>query len=418
MHKDKKDSRVNEPEFSQPLCTALQIALVDLLESFGFKPVAVLGHSSGEIAAAYCYGALSQESAMKVAYFRGTVTKTLELESLKQGSMMAVALSEAAVWPYLEDIRKQTGQSLSIGCVNSPCNVTVTGDAEGIENLRSSMETRKIFSRKLAVNLAYHSYHMRSVEQAYRLALGTITSRQGGENRPLMFSTVTGGLADFEQISKAEYWISNLTGKVMFLDAFTAMSTHLMDQRKGTGSNRGGSDLLVEIGPHSALQRPIRDCMQEMSGLKNVEYDFILSQGSDPVSNLASFFGRVACRGHAVDLMKLPYAGLDPILPKVLASLPEYPFNHGYSYWHESRMSKNLRFRRHPKHDLLGIQEQDWNPMQPRWRNIIKLAENSWLRDHQVTLGPVDGNAMQRLKCETARWKQFVPSLMVASHGH
>ena len=62
---------MDSPEIAQPVCTALQIALVDLLADWNVIPVAVTGHSSGEIAAAYCAGGLSHESAMKVAYYRG-----------------------------------------------------------------------------------------------------------------------------------------------------------------------------------------------------------------------------------------------------------------------------------------------------------------------------------------------------------
>lgn len=57
MSKDSRTSRVDEPKFAQPLCTALQIALVDLLASWELQPVGIVGHSSGEIAAAYCVGA-------------------------------------------------------------------------------------------------------------------------------------------------------------------------------------------------------------------------------------------------------------------------------------------------------------------------------------------------------------------------
>lgn len=66
-----EQSRVNEAEFSQPLCTALQVGLVDLLASWKVSPRAVTGHSSGEIAAAYAAGAISSESAWKISYWRG-----------------------------------------------------------------------------------------------------------------------------------------------------------------------------------------------------------------------------------------------------------------------------------------------------------------------------------------------------------
>jgi acyl transferase domain-containing protein len=71
LEKDAGQTRISEAEFSQPLCTTLQVALVDLLTFWGVTPRAVAGHSSGEIAAAYAVGAISKESAWKIAYWRG-----------------------------------------------------------------------------------------------------------------------------------------------------------------------------------------------------------------------------------------------------------------------------------------------------------------------------------------------------------
>lgn len=84
-------SRLNEAAFSQPICTALQIALVNHLRRHGIKPVAVVGHSSGEIAAAYTAGALSLEEAIIVAYYRGYIVQQ-SVSLTRRGSMAAVGL--------------------------------------------------------------------------------------------------------------------------------------------------------------------------------------------------------------------------------------------------------------------------------------------------------------------------------------
>lgn len=89
-----KSTRINLPEISHPVCTALQVALVDLLASWGIFPKYVTGHSSGEIAAAYCAGKLSREAAWKVSYFRGYVSSK---QSAANGAMMAVGLNEPAL---------------------------------------------------------------------------------------------------------------------------------------------------------------------------------------------------------------------------------------------------------------------------------------------------------------------------------
>jgi acyl transferase domain-containing protein len=114
----KDTSRIDEPYLSQPLCTALQLALVDLAAEWKILPRAVVGHSSGEIAAAYAAGYLSHEDAMTVAYWRGVLSADVNnrLQG-KTGAMMAVGLSEMDVQPYLDKVPLRT---VVVACINSP----------------------------------------------------------------------------------------------------------------------------------------------------------------------------------------------------------------------------------------------------------------------------------------------------------
>lgn len=68
----------------------------------------------------------------------------------------------------------------------------------------------------------------------------------------------------------------------------------------------------------------------------------------------------------------------------MLVDLPSYPFNHTRKYWVESRISKNFRFRQTASHELLGTPVADWNPLDARWRNIIRLSQRQWIQDHKV----------------------------------
>ena len=67
-----------------------------------------------------------------------------------------------------------------------------------------------------------------------------------------------------------------------------------------------------------------------------------------------------------------------------LTHLPEYPFDHSQAYWHEGRISKDLRLRKHPRLDLLGTQSLDWSPLEARWRKFIRFSETPWVEDHVV----------------------------------
>jgi acyl transferase domain-containing protein len=141
-------ANLSRAELSQPLCTALQIALVDLLASWGVKPSAVVGHSSGEIAAAYAAGALSKEGALVAAYYRGFVCR----KPWKAGGMAAVGLGKADVLPLLEP-------GVGIACENSGSSVTLSGDADALEQVTGLIKQQRenAFVRKLQVEMAYHS---------------------------------------------------------------------------------------------------------------------------------------------------------------------------------------------------------------------------------------------------------------------
>ena len=353
-------SRVDESEISQPLCTALQVALVDLLASWQLQPSAATGHSSGEIAAAYCVGALSHETAIRIAYHRGIITTRSSANDSPSGAMMAVGLSEEEISPYAEEAMKRSGGRLSVDCVNSHKNVTMTGDMSAIEALSEMLDGSGIFARKLHVPVAYHSHFMEGLADEYRQNIKSIQARtlEGSESIIPMFSSVTGRRATMTELSVPEYWVKNLTSKVKFSESLSQMVDFLLKDRGG--NNKSDQDLLLEIGPHPALQRPIKDTV-EGTRVKGFDYDYLLSREIESNLAIANAMGRLRCRGYWVDLTKASFPGVQAEQFQTLTDLPQYPFNHLHSYWIESRLNKNFKFRQHPRHELLGIRETDWN---------------------------------------------------------
>jgi acyl transferase domain-containing protein len=206
---DAQDSlEINSPEYSQPLCTVLQIALVNLLRTLGVRPATVVGHSSGEIAAAYCAGGLSMHSACKVAYFRGKLAATIpDSKSATQGAMISVALSETDILPYFEEVKYLfPDPRLTVACINSPSNITVSGNNDQIDALRLLLDDAGIFARKLQVNVAYHSPHMESIVEAYRYHLQDLQAGDLLGGTTSMISSVTGRLVDIRDLSDGQYW--------------------------------------------------------------------------------------------------------------------------------------------------------------------------------------------------------------------
>ena len=143
-----KTSRIHRAELAQPLCTAIQIALVKVFRRSGVEPVAVVGHSSGEIAAAYAARALSFCEALIISYYRGYVAK----KSSSSGGMAAVGLGATAVSTFLKD-------GVVIACENSSKSVTLSGDVEKLEEVLVAIKKSKpdVLARTLKVDMAYHS---------------------------------------------------------------------------------------------------------------------------------------------------------------------------------------------------------------------------------------------------------------------
>jgi len=146
--KSPKQSRIYESELSQPLCTALQVALVNVLRSLDVFPASVVGHSSGEIAAAYACNAITMAEAITIAYYRGFITRNHN----QRGGMAAVSLGRNEVFPFVH-------QGVVVACENSPSGVTLSGDEEALESVIATLKIERpdVSVRRLRVGMAYHS---------------------------------------------------------------------------------------------------------------------------------------------------------------------------------------------------------------------------------------------------------------------
>jgi len=348
-------SRLAEAEFSQPCCTALQIALVDLLSSWNIKPSAVIGHSSGEMAGAYASGAITANEAIMIAYYRGISTKGLQ--NLHWGGMAAIGLGHSEVQPFLRS-------GVTIGCDNSPGSVTLTGDVDVLEQVMKDIQQSfpDVLVRSLRVECAYHSYHMSSVSDAYAAKL----AKRIHAKTPQIpfFSSVTGDLLEGEAALSSSYWVKNLVSPVLFRSAVEIASTKMTSPKT-----------FLEIGPHKALAGPIR---QTLRGDKDGDYVPTLIRNSDAVKDLFNTVGELWLRKIDVDFSVIMPKG------KTLTNLPSYRWHYQSTYWAESRLSKGWRQRKFLPHDLLGTRVVQSSDINPSWRKILRLDDNQWLRDHEI----------------------------------
>jgi len=376
MRKAPDSSRVDQAELSQPLCTALQIAVFELLATWDIHPQAVFGHSSGEIAAAYACGALSLKDAMRASFHRGFwCSKMKKVAPQYNGAMLAVGLSEEAAASYIDALPFEFGKAV-VACVNSPSSVTVSGDAEAIDYLAAALTDAGVFARKLRVDTAYHSHHMEKVAENYRSALTNVKPQPLSKAK--FFSSVTGMHLDCPWTLNGDYWVTNMVSQVKFLQAVQSFANDLATSGKGHFSN-----MIVEIGPHSALSGPLREILNSPSTSKvNSVYLPSIVRQKNTVESLLSLAGNAFARG-----CPLNYNAINPkshSKPRVMVDLPKYPWDHSTTYWYESRISSDYRLRSRPKHPLLGVPSMDWNPLKPCWRNIIRTAELPWVRGHGI----------------------------------
>ncbi|GAW18084.1 hypothetical protein ANO14919_075550 [Xylariales sp. No.14919] len=378
LTRDDRSTKVDQPEFSFPLCVALQVCLVELLRGWGIKPAAVTGHSSGEISAAFAAGAINMREALEVAYIRGVLTQEHVSTAKVRGAMLAVALGPAEVRPYVENTAPR---KVVVACINSPSSVTLSGDADGIRELKFKLNGDNIFARQLKVEAAYHSHHMNSIADRYRAALDKGLG-DGEHNRHplddiLFYSPVSGKRVRNAADLGAGHWVENMVQPVLF-------SACLRNMILPAESDALPVDVLVEIGPHGALAGPVRQTLA-LPELKDsdVVYTTCLTRGKNSVQTAHEMVCMLVERGYPIDLKEVNFPDAD-IEPRVLRDLPTYPWNRSVQHWSEPYSNTQFRIREHPPHDLLGVRAKESNPLAPIWRHGIRPSEIPWVRDHII----------------------------------
>ncbi|KAH8430189.1 uncharacterized protein LDX57_007859 [Aspergillus melleus] len=372
--RDVKTSRVNETLVSTPLCVAIQVSLVRLLESWGVTPVGVSSHSSGEIAAAYAAGALSYRSAMAVSYCRGEVTSA---STSGRGGMLAIGMGRDSAESLLK--RVNSGKA-NVACINSPSSVTVSGDLNAIEELEGLAKELGVFVRRLRINAAFHSHFMEQLAQPYleqMLLMGVGKDKR--KMKPVRFGSPTTGtlMTSSADIGSPDHWVKSMLNPVLFIDSFREMALD-----SSTGST--AVDLVIEIGPHAALSGPVGDIftLPEFKD-SDISYLSCLVRKSSALVTMHTLATQLISKGFPVDLssVNLPRGKHNAA---VLYDLPPYPWNHQFRHWSEPLVNKRHRERQFAPHDLLGSLQTGTDISAPTWRHIIRASELAWVRHHSV----------------------------------
>lgn len=377
LQKDKDTSRVYQAEFSQPLCAAVQILLVDILRSAGVSFTTVVGHSSGEIGCAYASGCLTASQAIKVAYFRGRVLEEASGASGAPGGMVAVGLSLEEAHDLC--LSEKFASRICVAASNGPDSVTLSGDLDAIEEAKTVLDGEHKFARMLRVDRAYHSRHMKPCARTYIKSLMPYFRSSTGRSRCTWISSVHPPHQMVPGDATPEYWKDNLVSAVLFSQAV----------RAALYSEPESFDVVIEVGPHPALKGPCLSTVQSATG-KELPYIGCMERNGDAWSSLSSVlgflwerFGTNAANPPLLDRVMLG-DGKAPA-PNMVNDLPLYPWDHRRTFYRETRLLHNYLFaNENVQHPFLGTLDPNTTAQSWKWHNILLPREMSWLDGHRL----------------------------------
>ncbi|WP_404481570.1 type I polyketide synthase [Novosphingobium sp. BL-52-GroH] len=225
QHAAQAEEAMQRPSIALPLLFAVQVALARLWMSWGVAPSAMIGHSSGEYAAAHLAGVFSLADALTVVRARGRL-----FETLPKGSMLSVPMTEADLKPMLPP-------ELSIAAVNGPKLVVVSGPTPQVEALGARLAALEVETQRVGISVAAHSMMLDPILERFRQVLASVTLKAPA----LAFvSNLTGDWITAAQATDPEYWVRHLRQPVRFTDGLSRL---LEDPER----------VLLEVGPGRVL---------------------------------------------------------------------------------------------------------------------------------------------------------------------
>ncbi|MFI0116841.1 amino acid adenylation domain-containing protein [Streptomyces globisporus] len=338
-------SRMTETWLAQPANFAVQVGLAALWRSHGVRPDAVVGHSTGEIAAFHTAGVYSLRDAARIVVHRSRLQQALA----GTGTMLAVSLSEdeaeRRVRPYRDRV--------SIAAVNSPTAITLAGDEAALTLLAEELRAEQQFAKFLTVEVPYHSVGMERIKGELLAELAPLEPRPA--EVPLYLTGVE-GTARGEELDAA-YWWKNVRDRVRFRSAIDRIADD-------------GHRVFLEIGPHPVLGHAIRECL-DAGGRSALTLPSIRRREDEP-ERFAASLGTLHTLGVPIDWDLLQPTGR-PV------TLPRHPFRRD-RHWTEPRPVAQVRLG-HRDHPLLGRRT---DATEPTWQACLDTEALPYLADHRI----------------------------------
>lgn len=342
LHAEAAASRLDRTEVTQPVLFAVQGGLCELLRARGVEPAAVVGHSMGEVTAAWAAGRLDLDDAVRVIVHRGRV-----MANAAPGRMVAVELT-------LEEAEALVAghPGVAVAVNNAPSSCVLSGEPAAMGGVIDELGRRELFCRELRVELASHGPSMDALMAPLADAIGALPMRAA---RVPLVSTVTGGLADGLALDGA-YWARNLREPVRFREALEAL---LADGRR----------LFLELSPHPVLTHPIGQTAEHAGVVAHAVPT--LRRGADEAEAVLAAAGALVCHG----------AEPTAWVPAAARAVPLVP-----TPWDRQRCWMDVaETARRVEHPLLG--DLTDSPTEPGVRDAqvaLDLARVPWVGDHRV----------------------------------
>ena len=356
LDEDSPKYRLTEISVIQPVLFALEVAFSALWRSWGIEPHAVVGHSMGEVAAAYVAGALSLEDAAQIICTRSQLMQ----RTSGRGAMAVVGLSISDVSEFLQGF----DDKVSVAVSNSPRSTVLSGEPQALEKIMQTLAAREIFCRYIKVDVASHSPQMDSLRPELVESLHKI---QPQVTQIPFFSTVTEEISDGTALD-AEYWGKNLRQPVQF----GSMIQKLVET---------DHSVFIEMSPHPILLTSIQEIASEL----NKPYHGIASlrRAQPELASMLAELGLLYQHGYPVDWKKLyPSGGR-------VVSLPAYAWNHE-RFWLDidtgPRVSVQSRFAdKELGHPVLGQEvELAVQSRNRTWEFDLSVRQFPYLYDHKL----------------------------------
>ncbi len=346
------ESRIDRTEIAQPAIVALQIAMVDLLAHLGVRPDAVVGHSIGEVTAAYAAGALSRAEALRLALTRGRLMADLDAD----GAMLSVAQPAVEVEAQIAGL----GLALDIAAVNAPGLSVVAGRRSDAEALARALAEQGVATQWVRTPYAFHSRYVQSAAVRLPDALRGLTAR--ALVRPL-YSTVTGGMLSAEDLAP-DYWARNLSERVRFADAIERMRAD-------------GFEAFVDVGPDAILTSALKRFAPAEDGQNLSVWPAARRASDDQAVDVLRLVGALYERRRVSDLSALFTRAAAPV------RAPTSPWARTSDL--APQRSRTAGLGRDSGHPLLGREAGGPAGAPVRvWSQVLSLAAAPWLADHKV----------------------------------